>query len=339
MTVRQAENFREKLPSANSRGKRLWIYPKQFTGKFYNYRKLLSYFQLGFLFAAPFIKLNDYPLLMFNIVERKVSIFGKVFWPQDFYIFVLAMINFFVGIFLFTTIYGRVWCGWLCPQTIFMEMLFRRIEYFIEGDRSKYMKRQRNGLTDRDKTKRVIKHIIFFILSFAIGNLFLAYIIGGDGLIEIITAGLSAHPVGLASMLVFSLFFYWLYAYFREQFCCFLCPYARLQSVMYDDNTISVIYDHKRGESRGKRRKGQDHSKMGDCIDCGLCQKVCPTGIDIRDSYPQLECINCTACIDACDGIMDKLGQERGLIRYGSKSSVEKGLWSTFARGRLPPFQ
>jgi cytochrome c oxidase accessory protein FixG len=314
----KSESFRDKVSTVDETGKRIWIFPKKSKGKYYSIRSYLSYLQLIFLFSAPFIEVNGKPLLLFDILNRHFVIFGITFWPQDLHIFGVFLIFLIVFIILFTTVYGRIWCGWLCPQTIFMEMLFRKIEYFIDGD-SVSQKRLATSEWNTNKTvKRITKHTLFFVLSFVMGNVFLAYFIGKEDLFKIITSSPKEHLSGFLMMLIFSITFYWIYAWFREQFCCFLCPYARLQSVLLDQNSVSVYYDYKRGEPRGK-----DSETTGDCIDCNLCHAVCPTGIDIRDGSPQLECIQCTACIDACDKVMSKRKKDKGLIRYARQNEIE----------------
>lgn len=263
-------------------------------------------------------------MLLFNILERKFTIFGKVFWPQDMYLFALAIIVGIVFIILFTIIFGRLFCGWVCPQTIFMEMVFRRIEYLIEGDWT-HQKKLDAAPWNREKIfKRVAKHSIFWIISFLIANTFLAYIISADELWKIQTDPLGQHIGGLISIVIFTTVFYLVFARLREQVCTTICPYGRLQGVLLDPNSMVVAYDHKRGENRAKFKKGEDRQAAGkgDCIDCNQCVHVCPTGIDIRNGT-QLECINCTACIDACDHMMDSVGLEKGLIRFVSENGIK----------------
>jgi len=318
------ESFRDSLTTVDKEGKRIWIFPKKPFGKLTNYRTYVSYLLLAVLFAGPWIRIDGEPLLLLNIIDRKFVIFGQVFWPQDFYLFGLAMITGVVFIILFTVVYGRIFCGWICPQTIFMEHVFRRIEYWIEGD-WKYQKRLRDAPWNAEKIrKRVLKHSIFFLIAFAISNTFLAYIIGSDALLEIQLANPLNHIGGLTSMLVFTGVFYFVFAKLREQVCTNICPYGRLQGVMLDKDSIVVAYDYIRGEQRSKWRKGEDRAALdkGDCIDCHQCVDVCPTGIDIRNGT-QLECINCTACIDACDNVMEKVGLEPNLIRYASESGIQ----------------
>lgn len=328
------ESFRDSISTINQEGRRNWIFPKKPSGRYYNWRKIVSYLLLALLFAGPFIRIGGEPLLLFNIIDRKFVILGQIFWPQDFYIFVLAMLNFILFIIVFTVVFGRIFCGWICPQTIFMEMVFRRIEFLIEGDFKQQQILNRKPWNTEKIFKKALKFTVFFLMSFLISNIFLAYIIGSEELISIITSPPSEHIQGFISMTIFTGVFYFVFAWFREQVCIVVCPYGRLQGVMLDRNSIIVAYDHVRGEKRGKFRKDEerDSSIKGDCIDCKQCVYVCPTGIDIRNGT-QLECINCTACIDACDDIMDKVGFDRGLIRYASESSIsDKKKWTLSGR-------
>lgn len=325
----KAEKFRDELATVTKEGKRVWIFPKKPKGKFTTARNIVAFFLLLFLFGAPFIKIDGYPLILLNLLERKIILFGIPFGPHDFHLFVLAMIAVIVSIFLFTVVYGRIFCGWICPQTIFMEMVFRKIEYWIEGDapRQRALAKQPNNF--EKLVKKTSKHIIFFLISFIISNTFLAYIIGIEQLIDIITDPPSEHLAGLFAITVFSGVFYFVFSHFREQVCTLICPYGRLQGVMLDQNSIVIAYDHLRGEPRGKIKKDQEISDFGDCVDCNMCVAVCPTGIDIRNGT-QLECINCTACIDACDEIMEKVNRPKGLIRYASLNEIENKVRKIF---------
>jgi len=322
------ENFRDSIGTINEEGKRAWVFPKKPVGKFYKYRKWVSYFLLFFLLLSPFIKINGNQFLLFNVIERKFSIFSFPFWPQDFHIFVMMMLVGVVFIVVFTVAFGRVFCGWICPQTIFMEMVFRRIEYWIEGDRGKQIKLSKQEWNSEKIKKRLLKWSIFFLISFIIANVFLAYLIGSDTLIFDILDGPVNHKSTLISLLIFTGVFYFIFVWFREQVCIIACPYGRLQGVLLDNKSIIVAYDHKRGEGdngRSKFKKNENREELGkgDCVDCSLCVKVCPTGIDIRNGT-QLECINCTACIDACDSIMEGVGYPKGLIRYASEEEIEE---------------
>ena len=321
--AKQEKNFRDQLTTVSDEGKRKWIYPKKPSGRFYNARNIVSIFLLGVLIGTPFIKVKGHPFVLFDIINRNFIFFGIPFGPHDFFLLVLATIAAIVFIILFTAVFGRVFCGWACPQTIFMEMVFRKIEYWIEGD-SRNQKKLNSAPWNRSKIfKKVLKHVIFFGISFFIANVFLAYIISLDELIVIVTDPPSQHLQGLVVITIFSLVFYWIFSSFREQVCTVVCPYGRLQGVLLDKDSIVVAYDHVRGDPRGPIRKNKNQTNLGDCIDCHLCVDVCPTGIDIRDGI-QLECVNCTACIDECDMVMEKISRPRGLIRYASMNSIEK---------------
>ncbi len=321
------ESFRDTIGTLTEDGARKFVFPKKPSGKFWNYRKWVSYALLAFLLLAPFIKINGNQFLMFNILERRFNIFGFPFWPQDFYLFVLSMLIGVIFIALFTVAFGRIFCGWICPQTIFMEMVFRRVEYWIDGDRGAQMRLDRQEWNAEKIRKRVTKWFIFLIISFIIANVFLAYLIGSDKVIQYIVEGPFEHVSTLFSLLIFTAVFYFVFAWFREQVCIIACPYGRLQGVLLDNKSIVVAYDHKRGEAengRKKFRKNEDREALGfgDCIDCFQCVNVCPTGIDIRNGT-QLECVNCTACIDECDHIMESINLPKGLIRYASEENIE----------------
>ncbi|MDO6853361.1 cytochrome c oxidase accessory protein CcoG [Cellulophaga lytica] len=322
------EKFRDSIGTIDTDGKRAWVFPKKPSGKFYNYRKIVSYTLLLFLLVSPFIKIKGNQFILFNVIDRRFNIFGFPFWPQDFHLVVISMIIGVVFIALFTVAFGRIFCGWMCPQTIFLEMVFRRIEYWIEGDRGAQMRLDKQKWDAVKIRKRVTKWIIFFVISFIIANVFLAYLIGSDTLIKYITDGPLLHTSTMISLLIFTAVFYFVFAWFREQVCIIACPYGRMQGVLLDNKSIVVAYDHKRGEGengRKKFRKNEDRTALGhgDCIDCAQCVNVCPTGIDIRNGT-QLECVNCTACIDECNTIMEKVNLPKGLIRYASEDNIEK---------------
>ena len=322
-------DFRDHIATADREGRRKWMYPRQVSGRFFRWRTWFSWLLLLIMFAGPFLTIRGNPLLLLNIGERKFVVLGQIFWPQDMIIFAVALLVFAVGIIVFTTAFGRLWCGWACPQTVMMEMVFRKIEYAIEGDAPSQRELNRAPWTGPKFFKKALKHGIFFGLSFAIGNVLLSYFIGWRELCHIITDPPARHLTGLGFMIAFSLLFYGIFARFREQACTFICPYGRLQSLLLDENSIVVAYDHKRGEKRGPLRHAQTFGErrfagFGDCVACNQCVAVCPTGIDIRDGT-QMECVHCTACMDACDTVMDKTGSQRGLIRYASLNGIERG--------------
>src|SRR5690554_1293724 len=320
------DSFRDTIGTVDEDGKRKWVYPKKPSDWFYDKRKWVSYILLAVLLSSPFIKINGNQLFLFNVLERKFSIFGFTFWPQDFYIVVVAMIICVVFIALFTVAFGRVFCGWICPQTIFMEMVFRRIEYWIEGDRGAQIRLNKQEWNAEKIRKKGFKWLIFFIISFVIANVFLAYIVGSDQVLAMIIHGPFEHLSTFIALLIFTGVFYFVFAWFREQVCIIACPYGRMQSVLLDEKSVVVAYDYVRGEGsegRSKFRKNESREEKGygDCIDCNQCVEVCPTGIDIRNGT-QLECVNCTACIDACDYMMESVGLPKGLIRYDSEDAI-----------------
>jgi cytochrome c oxidase accessory protein FixG len=314
-------SYRDRVSTIDRQGKRVWIYPKKPRGPLTRSREILSLLLLTFFISAPFIEVNQHPFLMFNILERKFVLLGVIFWPQDIYLFVLATIILIVFVILFTVVFGRLWCGWACPQTVFMEMVFRKIEYWIEGNNRRQRALNQAPWSTKKSLIKSFKHLIFYVISFLIGNLFLAYMIGVEPLFKIISDPPSRHWIGLTAMLLFSGIFYWIFAFFREQVCTMVCPYGRLQGVLLDANSIVVAYDFKRGEPRRKFRRTASRDGAGDCIECRQCVEVCPTGIDIRNGT-QLECINCTACIDACNAVMTKVNLPTGLIRYASYNGI-----------------
>ncbi|MCW8813479.1 MAG: cytochrome c oxidase accessory protein CcoG [Ignavibacteriaceae bacterium] len=319
----ELETFRNQLATVTAEGKRKWVYPKKPSGRFHRARIIVSAVLLLILFITPFIKVNGHPFMLFDFINRKFILFGILFGPQDFYLLVLALISMIVFTILFTAVFGRIFCGWACPQTIFLEMVFRKIEYWIEGDSKDQRKLKAAPWTSNKFFKKLTKHIVFFAIAFIISNIFLSYIIGIDALLKIISDPPSEHLQGLFAIIVFSGVFYFVFSNFREQACTIVCPYGRLQGVLLDRDSIVIAYDNVRGEPRKRYRRDEGWENRGDCIECYQCVEVCPTGIDIRNGI-QLECVNCTACIDACDDIMDKIKRPRGLIRYASLNSIEK---------------
>ena len=361
--VEDTEEYRDHLATVDAQGKRIWIYPRQPSGRFYRWRGWVSAAFLAIFFTLPFIKVQGEQFLLFNVLERKFVLFGLLFTPQDFHLFVLAMLTFIVFIILFTVVFGRLFCGWVCPQTVFMEMFFRKIEYWIEGNAGEQRRLDKAPWTAQKIRKKVLKHAIFFAIAVVVSNYFLAYVISMERVLEIIRQPVAQNYGGFGAMLLFSGVFYWVFASLREQVCTTICPYGRLQSVLLVKDSIVVAYDHVRGEPRGKLKKtaamadggrstvdgghALDYSNPmqqiqasvsaasstvhrppatvpGDCIDCKLCVHVCPTGIDIREGT-QLECTNCTACMDACDSVMAKIDRPLGLIRYDSMTGIESG--------------
>jgi len=320
-SVKQS-TFRDKVATVDQEGKRIWMFPQKPAGKFYTARKLATIGYLIVFFGLPFVKYNGHPIFLLNVLERRFILFGQIFWPQDFFIFAIGMALSIVFIALFTVVFGRVFCGWVCPQTIFMEMIFRRIEYWIEGDGPEQKMLARAPWDAKKIAKKVSKWVLFWVVSFIIANTFLAYLIGVDELKKMAIEPLSKNIGTFTSLAFFTTIFFFVYLWLREQVCTVICPYGRMQGVLLDKDTVIVSYDYKRGETRGKFHKNEERA-IGDCIDCAQCVKVCPTGIDIRNGT-QLECINCTACIDACNKMMDAVGLPPNLIRYASENSIAK---------------
>jgi cytochrome c oxidase accessory protein FixG len=314
------ESFRDHISTVDEKGKRIWIYPHKPHGRYYKLRTYASLIFLALFLGLPFVKIDGEPMFLFNVIERKFVLFGQIFWPQDFFIFGLGMVLFIVFVILFTVVFGRVFCGWACPQTIFMEMVFRKIEYWIEGDGPSQKHLNHEPWSSKKIFKKSLKHFVFLAISFIVSNTFLSYIIGIDELQKIVTESPSQHIGGFIAIIIFSLLFYGVFAFMREQVCTTVCPYGRLQGVMLDKDSLVVAYNHKIGEPRAKFHKNEDRT-AGNCIDCNQCVKVCPTGIDIRHGT-QLECTNCTACIDACDTILEKVNLPTGLIGFTSENRI-----------------
>jgi cytochrome c oxidase accessory protein FixG len=318
------DDYRNHLYNQSKDGRRLWIYPGRIIGHLYRARTYFSYVLLMLLFGLPWVEISGQPVFMFNVMERTFIFWTVPFYPQDFHLVALGIVSFLIFISLFTVLFGRIWCGWACPQTIFMEMLFRKVEYWIEGD-DKAQRRLDEGPWNQEKIlKKTSKHFLFLILAFAISNTFLMYIIGKNEWLKLVIEPPKNHLIGFMAIWIFTAIFYFVFARFREIVCMVVCPYGRLQGVLLDNNSILVQYDHKRGEPRGKMMKDEFSTAQGDCIDCHWCVRVCPTGIDIRNGSNQLECIGCTSCIDACDEVMEKINKPKNLIRYDSLNGVNK---------------
>lgn len=319
------DQFRDSIATVDEKGKRVWIYPKKPSGALHTRRVFVSIFLLLLFFGGPFVTISGKPFLLLNFIDRHFVIFGQPFWPQDFVLLAITLIIFFVFIILFTVVFGRVWCGWLCPQTLFMEMVFRKIEYAIEGDAPAQRRLKSQPWNAEKIFKKTLKHFIFILISLLIAHTVMAYIVGVNETLDIISHSPEQNLSGFIALVSFTGIFYGVYAKFREQACIVVCPYGRLQGVLLIKESIVVAYDWLRGEPRGHLKKLSPAAPKGDCIDCKLCVHVCPTGIDIRNGT-QLECVNCTACIDACDDVMLKIGKPKGLIRYASYTSIKDGV-------------
>ncbi|MEM8757673.1 MAG: cytochrome c oxidase accessory protein CcoG, partial [Planctomycetota bacterium] len=310
------------LSTLNADGSRRWLRPKPAAGRFHTRRKVVGYGLIALFVTLPHLRIAGKPPLLFDIAAREFTFFGTTLYPTDTLLFALLMLSVFLSIFFLTALFGRVWCGWACPQTVYLELVFRPIERLLEGTPGRKAK--------VGAWRKPVRFLIYLVLSFALANTFLAYFVGTDNLRQWVLGSPLDHvgPVMLVMAVTGLMLFD--FGFFREQLCIVACPYGRFQSVMLDRNSLIISYDEHRGEPRGKKKRAPkggvglkvvSDEPRGDCIDCKQCVTCCPTGIDIRDGL-QLECVNCAQCIDACDSVMDKIGRPRGLIRYGSQASV-----------------
>ena len=317
------------LSTLKADGSRNWLKPKLSKGSLLTRRRIVAWVLIVIFTAVPFIKVGGKPFVLLDIVARRFTIFGFTFLPTDTMLLAIFMVGVLLSIVLFTALFGRVWCGWACPQTVYMEFLFRPVERFFDGTVGRGGARK-----DIPAWRNAAKYVVYFLLCVYLANTFIAYFIGVDRLSQWVTQSPLAHPVPFLVMAFVTVAMMVDFCYFREQMCLIACPYGRFQSVLLDKDSLIVAYDSKRGDPRGKKRKSSDGSLpvFGDCIDCKKCVTTCPTGIDIRDGL-QMECINCTQCIDACNGVMKAIGREPNLIRYSSQSR-DAGLATTLVRAR-----
>ncbi|MBX3220586.1 MAG: cytochrome c oxidase accessory protein CcoG [Labilithrix sp.] len=300
--------------SLGTDGRRRRPYPADVRGRWVRARRVV-YFALIALWAAlPWISIGGHPAVYLDVDRRRFFLFGATFNAQDLWLLFFALTGLGFGLLFLTAVLGRAWCGWACPQTVFVEGVFRPLERLVNGARNTALERARRRPTSFDAMwRRVVTHALYFVAATFAAHVFLAYFVSLPALYAMLGTNPSAHPEAFAWMLGTTALFYVSFGVFREQFCVVVCPYGRLQSILIDDDALVVGYDDERGEPRGKAKA----AGRGDCVDCNRCVVVCPTGIDIRDGL-QLDCIACTACIDACDDVMDRLGRPRGLVRYDS---------------------
>jgi cytochrome c oxidase accessory protein FixG len=308
----------EQRSSLRSDGKRNFVYPADVSGRFATARRAAFFVLIAVYAALPWLRIGGHPAVFLDIDARAFHLFGAVFNSQDIWMLVFLVTGVMFALVYLTAVAGRVWCGWACPQTVFLDGVYRKIERLIEGARSERMKRDQAGWTLEKVARKGLKQAAFVILSLLLAHVFLAYFVSIPRLFSAMQRAPAAHPEAFAIVMSLSAVLYVNFAWFREQFCVVLCPYGRLQSVLFDSDSLVVGYDAARGEPRGK---GKQREGKGDCVDCDRCVVVCPTGIDIRNGL-QMDCIACTACIDACDDVMTKVGRPRGLVRYDSQNGL-----------------
>ncbi len=319
----------EVLTTLTSDGKRKWMYPVPEKGRYWM-RRLITGWALIVLFVGlPVVQINGKPAILLDLLNREFTFFGVTFYPTDTFILLMLFVGIMISIFLFTALLGRVWCGWACPQTVYMEFVYRPIERWIEGAEHKRRNRDLGPWTWDKAWRKAAKLSIYVVISLALAHAFVSYFVGWSQLVAWMQQPPTEHWGYFVLMFVTTGLVLFDFGYFREQMCTITCPYARLQSVLLDEDSLIVSYDPNRGEPRAKRGKKKIEQEeaglipaKGDCIDCYSCVRTCPTGIDIRDGL-QMECIACTQCVDACDFIMDKIGKPRGLIRYTSEHELE----------------
>ncbi|MCC6877857.1 MAG: cytochrome c oxidase accessory protein CcoG [Sandaracinaceae bacterium] len=309
----------EPASSLRNDGTRNHVHPADVHGRFVRARYVVFALLIAVWAALPWIPIAGRPALFLDVEHRRFYLFGGTFNAQDFWLVFFLVTGVGFALIVVTAFLGRVWCGWACPQTVFMEGVFRRIERLVEGPRNERLRRNAGPWSFDKIWRKTVKHVLFVIAALFVSHIFLSFFVSMPSLLQMVQRSPAEHPTAFAWMAAVSVILYGNFAWFREQLCLIVCPYGRLQSVLTDRDSLVVGYDERRGEPRGKAKD----TNAGDCVDCGRCVVVCPTGIDIRNGL-QLDCIGCTACIDACDEVMDKLGRPRGLVRYDSLNGLER---------------
>ncbi len=304
--------------SIDAEGHRRRIMPADVSGRFARWRTLVFALLIGLWIALPCIKVNGAPAILLDVEARRFFLFGLTFNEQDAWLVFFLVSGTAFSLVYVTALLGRAWCGWACPQTVFLEGVFRRVERLIEGSRESRLRDERTGHGIKIALRTILKHAAFVVLALGVAHIVLSYFVSIPKAWAMVHKSPLDHPEAFGWVVFITAALYGNFVWFREQMCVVLCPYGRMQSVLLDDDSLIVGYDEKRGEPRGK--KG---STTGDCVDCNRCVVVCPTGIDIRNGL-QLDCVACTACIDACDDVMDRLKRPRGLIRYDSQNGLAK---------------
>jgi cytochrome c oxidase accessory protein FixG len=325
--VAASEQHRAVLATINDDGSRRWLRPRLSPGRFLSARRAVAYLLIALFIGLPFMRIGSKPVLLLDLVARRFHVLGTTFYPTDTLLLALLAVMLFLSIIWFTVIAGRLWCGWACPQTVYLEFVFRPIERFFDGatGKGRFAWLQTTGLGT------ALKYACYLACAGALAHVFLAYFVPWSQLRHWVVGSPTEHPVGFGVVAFITLAMMLDFAYFREQICLVMCPYGRFQSVLLDRFSMIIRYDAKRGEPRGRKAAASISLPVlgnstavstGDCIDCRMCVTTCPTGIDIRNGL-QMECIGCAQCIDACDKVMDKIGRDRGLIRYSSQAVMD----------------